>query len=277
MKKITRKTGLSLAIQNTLISIENDQTVANKAKPVEFKIKVANTMEERESVFQLAYQIYLEKGYIKANPQKWLVQNYDAQQETIILLVQDQKKRVAGSLTLVFNEIHKLPAEKIYRDEINILKTKGEKMVEISRLVISHEYRNSKEVLLLLINYLMIYAYHIKKYDNLVIEVNPRHKNYYKMLLNFEEIGVEKACPNVQNAPAVLLYLPLSYYQSEVNRFSNTLEKNQKERSLYSHFIKPEQEKLVAHYLKNQFRPMASLEKIHFGFTESGNYHAVSI
>ena len=277
MKNISRKTGLSIAIRNTIISIENDQIVAPKIKPAKFKIKIANTLEERESVFQLAYQIYLEKGYIKANPQKWLVQNYDAHQETIILMVQDQNKKVAGSLTLVFNEKNKLPAEKIYGDEISSLKPKAEKMVEISRLVINHEYRNSKEVLLLLINYLMIYAYHVKKYDSLVIEVNPRHKNYYVTLLNFEAIGIEKACPSVQNAPAVLLHLPLIRYQLEVIRCSFSSYQNKKERSLYPHFLKPEQEKLVAHYLKNQIRPITSEEKIYFGFTESGISRAVCI
>lgn len=277
MKKISRKTGLSIAISNTIDSVENGLNITTKSKPAEFQIKIANTMEEREKVFKLAYEVYLEKGFIKANPYQWLVQNYDANQDTIILMVQDQYKKVAGSLTLVFNEKNRLPAEKIYGDEIHNLKAKGDGLVEISRLVVSHEYRNSKEVLLLLINYLMIYSYYIKKYDFLVIQVNPRHKTYYKALLNFEEIGIEKACPNVLNAPAVLLYLPLSYYQTEVRRYSHSSGNIKKERSLYAHFLKPDQEKLVAAYLQNQARPMTSFEKIYFCITESGINRTVCV
>ena len=270
MKRRSSTTGLSLAIRNTMTSFSSGATFIEKKTPAEFIIKIANTLEERESVFQLAYQVYLEKGYIKDNPTRRLVQTYDANPETVILIVQDQNRNIAGSLTLVFSGSAKLPAEKIYGDEIASLKNKGERLVEISRLIIDDRYRSSKEVLLLLMNYLAIYSYHEKKYSSLIVQVNPRHKNYYKALLNFDEIGTEKACPSVQNAPAVLLYLPLSRYQSEVIRYANMSDQSKKERSLYPHFVKPEQEKLVAHYLSNQVKPISSEEKNYFGFTESG-------
>lgn len=268
-------TGLSKAIQQTLCDIEDKNKMMQK-KP-EFFIKVANTLTERESVFKLAYQIYLEKGYINVNENEWLVQSYDAFPETVILLVQDQNRKIAGSLTLVFGEDSKLPVEKIYKEEVKSLKMKGEKLVEISRLVISHEYRNSKEVLLLLTNYLMIYCYYIKKYSSLIIEVNPRHKNYYKSLLNFDEIGVEKLCPSVKNAPAVLLHLPLIRYQAEVYYFHKSPIENHKTRSLYAYFLRPEQEKLVAHYLEKQVKEISIEEKTYFGFTESGINGAVCV
>ena len=109
----------------------------------------------------------------------------------------------------------------------------------------------------------------------MVIEVNPRHKTYYKTLLKYDEIGIEKGCPSVQNAPAVLLHLPLPRYQEEVIRCANFLDQNIKERSLYPHFLKPEQEKLVIHYLQKQVKPMSIEEKIYFGFAESGINKAI--
>ena len=260
-----------------MTSFQNGSLIIEKQKPANFKIKVANTLEEREAVFQLAYQIYLEKGYIKKNSRQWYTQNYDAVTETVILIVQDKNNKIAGSLTLVFNENTKLPAEKIYGEELKALKDRGEKMVEISRLVISDEYRNAKEILLLLMNYLAIYSYHVKNYSSVVIQVNPRHKNYYKALLNFDEIGIEKACPNVQNAPAVLLHLPLSHYQSEVHRCANLSDQNKKERSLYTCFLRPEQETLVAYYLEKQIKPITQEEKVYFGFSESGINRVVCV
>lgn len=269
------ESGVSQGIRKTMISHLNETPLISNDLSKEFTIKIANCLEERESTFQLAYHVYLEKGFISTNYNEWLVQNYDANKDTVILIVQDKIKRIAGSLTLVFGSTLKLPAEKIYGDEIKNLKLKGEKIMEVSRLVISPEYRNAKEVLKLLFNYMLIYSYHVMQYTSMIIEVNPRHKMYYKTLLKYDEIGEEKACPSVQNAPAVLLHLPFERYQSELKQLSNNPEG--KNRSLYPYFIKPEQEMLVAQSLQKQFKPMTMEEKMYFGFTESGINRAVSV
>ena len=154
--------------------------------------------------------------------------------------------------------------------ENRCLRNNGRKIVEISRLVIKHENRNDKEVLVLLFNYLLIYTHYVKNFNHLAIEVNPRHKDYYKKLLGFIEIGTEKLCPQVENAPAVFLHLPTSHYRSEINRFSENQSCEKKGRELYQYFLKSEQENLVANYLKNQVKPMTIDEKAYFGFTESG-------
>lgn len=269
--------GVSLAIRKTMFSYNSQAPLLEKAKPQEFTIKIANTLEEREAAFRLAYQIYLEKGYIKNNGNEWMIQPYDNNPETVILIVLDSQKQVAGSLTLVFSETTKLPAEKIYLEEIAALKRKSEKMVEISRLVINPSYRNSKEVMNLLFNYLMIYSQYVKNYTSLVIQVNPRHVCYYKTLLKFDEIGAQKACPSVQNAPAVLLHLPLARCHSEITRCNSSAPGEKKDRSLYPYFLKHEQEQLVAHYLGNQAKPMSGEERLYFGFTESGISRAVCV
>ena len=277
MKSNKTTSGVSIAINSTLLASQNGNTLFEKKQPSDFTIKVANTLEEREAVFRLAYQVYLDKGFIRKNVNEWLVHNYDANSETMILIVKDLNKKIVASVTLVFGGKSRLPAQKIYSEEIAQLIAANEKIVEISRLVISPDFRNSKDILVLLFNYLCIYSYHVKKYSCLAIEVNPRHKNYYKSLLSFKEIGGEKPCPIVENAPAVLLHLSLKEYQSEVYRCAASINDNKKERSLYAYFIKPEQEKLVAHYLQNQFRPMRAEEKLYFGFVESGHHKAVKI
>ena len=268
--------GVSIALNAINTSIENGLPFLVKKMPRQFTIKIANTLVEREAVFRMGYQIYLDKGFIKPNSQNWMVQNYDFDEDTVILMVQDQDKNLAGSLTMVFDGSSKLPAEKIYGKELKDLKNSGERMVELSRLVVNPGYRNSKEILVLLFNYLAIYSYHIKNYTSLVVEVNPRHKDYYKALLNFDEIGKEKACPMVQNAPAVLLHLPLKRYQSEVIRCKNQNNTDKRERSLYSFFLKPEQENLVAYYLQKQATPISAEEKQYFGYSESNSQMAVA-
>ncbi len=206
------------------------------------------------------------------------MREYDFNPETLILIVKDQANEIIGSVTLVFDGHSKIPADKIYHEEINKLRQSGARMVEISRLIIKPEHRNSKDILVLLFNYLAIYAYRVATYSHLVIEVNPRHKNYYKSLLSFEEIGEEKSCPSVQNAPANFLFLSEEKHRTESKKAIETFNENKKTRSLYPFSpVKPEQETLVAQYLKNHAKPMTPYEKSYFGFSESGANQVVCV
>ena len=275
---ITREpTGLSIAINKTMASYRNGNPLVEKPIVPEFSIKIANTLEEREAAFKLGYKIYLEKGYINENPNEWLIRNFDLSSDTVILTVCDKEKNIAATATLVFDGSSKLPAEKVYGEELKSLKNSGLKTAELCRLAVSYEYRYSKEVLVLLFNYAAIYIHHVKRYDGLAIEVTPRHKNYYKALLNFDELGAAKPCPQVQNTVGVLLYLPATRYQTTINRCGGKISEDKKERSLYPYFLKAEQESLVAHYLQKQVKPMTADEKLYFGFSESGISRAVCV
>jgi len=265
---------VSIAIRNTIFSLKNNQPLLEKPRLKDFTVRIANSLEEREAVFKLAYQVYLHKGFIKENSQQWLINAYDTEPETVILIVSDSQQNIAGSLTMVFDGYKKLPADKIYHAELNTLRISKKRIIEISRLVISPNYRNSKEILILLFNYMAIYATRVNQANNIIIEVNPRHKEYYKSILCFEEIGGLKSCPHVKGAPAVLLSLSSNTYQTEIYRCNNGQLLDKKERTLYPFFIKKESEPLVAQYLRNQTKPMSADEKIYFGFSESGLFQA---
>jgi len=233
-----------------------------------FSIKIANTLSERKSVFQLGYQVYLAKGFIKSNTTKLLTYPYDADPESTILMVQDSHQNAIASITLVFNASSILPAEKIYKDEIKYLKNSGKKLLELCRLIIAPEYRNSREIIILLFNYLAIYAYYIKNYDSLVIEVNPNHKNYYKKLIKFDEIGSEKSCPQVQGQPGVLLHLPLKRFHAETQRRAFFSNKRQKSRT-FQYFINPQHVDAIIKNLTKQSIAISEEEIRYFGLTEN--------
>lgn len=273
----TKKTisGVSAAISRTMVSYEKKMALLERQAKSDFSIKIASSLEERKEAFQLAYKVYLGKEYVKINPDEWLVNEYDQNESTTVFIVKDKSGKIIATATLVFNDDSVLPTEHIYKSEIQEIKKSGSKIVEVSRLVIDQEYRNSKEILVLLFNYMFIYGYHVKHFDSTIIQVNPRHKDFYKKLLNFREIGEEKNCPIVQNAPAILLFLPLSFYYSEIMRQTNVIQESKKDRSLYPHFININQETLVVHYLKKMAKPISLAEKAYFGFSESGSSHAV--
>lgn len=268
VNKQKRASGVSTALLKTIDTLQGSAPLIDTFAKQEYTIKIANTLEEREAAFKLGYSIYLEKGYINKNPDERLICEYDFNEETVILIVQDKQKNIAGSATLVFDGAMELPASKVYHHEIKTAKQSYKRNVEICRFVINSNYRNSKEILVLLFNYAAIYIQKIKKYDGLVIEVTPRHKNYYKELLHFEEIGTEKCCPQVQNTVGVLLHLSTQKYQNTCKGIKTTTHAEKKDRSLYPYFLKAEQEDLVACYLEKQTKTMSAQEKEYFGFSE---------
>lgn len=272
-KKIT--SSVSQSIQNTMVCHKNQMALVEQVKPQMFVFKIANTLEERRSVFQLGYDVYLEKGFIKKNVKKWLIRNYDFQNDTVILMVQDRDNNIAGSATLVFDGDQQLPAEKNYKEELKSMRQLGFRTTELSRLIINPEYRNSKEILVMLFNYAAIYIHHVKRYNGLAIQVNPRHKNFYKALLEFQEIGGEQSCPQVQNAPSVLLYLTEEKYREACRKREAQVVSDK--RSLYTYFLASDKESLVAHYLAKQAKPMTEEEKMYFKFSDSGVFEAVCV
>lgn len=276
MKDKQRPSAVSVCLKTTKNYLtQQNQVIRNK--PSLFTIKLAQTLEQREEVFRLAYKVYRDKGYIQKNESKWLIRNWDFYQSTILLTVLDQNNKLVGSVSLLFNDDGNLPAESLFQKEINVFKEQQRTIAEIARFVIDPAYRHSKEILVLLFNHLYIYSYHVKQCKNLFIEVNPKHTLYYKTLMHFEECSVNKPNPNVSGAPAILMHLSLT---NERHRLKSKQDQNKAiGRSLYGSFINHEQELLVADYLKRQSKPMTQEQKIYFGFSDSNlnNYFQINL
>jgi hypothetical protein len=269
--------GVSIGMKQAFASLKNGKTLNEEPNTSEFTIKLANTLEERETAFNLAYRVYLHKGYIDKNSNKLLVNPYDFDDSTVILIVQDRFKSTVGSVTLVFDGLSKLPAENIYSAELRSLRKTGSRIAEMSRLVIDIAFRNSKEILVLLFNYAAIYIRLVENFNSLIIECNPRHKKFYLTLMKCDEVGQEKACPQVQNALAVLLHLTSEKYEMGLRNCTNIGLNNRLDKSLYPFYLKLGQEPLVALYLSKQKKSITLREKIYFSHSESGIEFAVSV
>lgn len=265
-----RETGVSLALKQIL-----KENIEQKKPSSEYSIQLATDSKTRRAAYHLAYQVYQEKGYTLTNEKQLLINAYDHDDDTAVLAVMHNNK-VIGTATMVFNHNkHASPVETIFADEIQALRNRGEKIVEISRLAISSEHRNSAEVMLLLINHIAIYTDCIKQYSCLCIEVNPRHKTFYKAMLCFEEIGSERPSPFVKDAPAVLLYLPLNRYRQEFIRNldrQNQKPTNRREKFLSSWFVDPEQEQNIANKLKEEYQPITDEQKIEFSLDSNKTF-----
>jgi hypothetical protein len=158
---------------------------------------LANTRARREQCDKLVNAMYEWRGY-------------GAQRETHepsmyeVTLLASRDEEVIGTLTISRDSPTGIPADGLYKDEIDAYRRAGASVCEITRLAMDPA-RRSKEALDELFYHAYIHAGICGGATDVFIEVNPRHVAFYKRLLKFSQIGEEKTCERV-NAPAILLH-----------------------------------------------------------------------
>lgn len=207
----------------------------------EFKVRLATTEDRRKSASLLIEKMYSWRGYdsdeVNRDPNR-------------ITLVAHQVDRVAGTVTLGLDGPKGLVVDELYKAEIDALRARGKKIAELTKLAVDQSGA-SKSVLAALFHIAFIYAYHIHKYTDFVIEVNPRHEFFYKRTLGFERIGEAKMCPRV-GAPAVLLHLGLEYIDRKISELGGVLPPPPGEKTLYPYGFSKEDELGIARRLQGK-------------------------
>lgn len=204
----------SAKIQQTLIS----RIIANDTNT--FHIKWAETREEVMDSFRLVYDEYERAGYIKERkPSRTLLDIHHLLSDTVVLLMLENH-RVVSTLSLIFDsEKSGLPMDSIYRNELEDLRKNNRKVVEGCALATSANYQ-STNIFLYLFRQAYWYAFHSGAND-ICIMVNPKHVGFYRRILLFEELGVEKYYPRV-GAPAVALKLDVMKYEEKLKSIHNS-------------------------------------------------------
>ena len=242
--------------QNTIISFESSHQLRSlgvdqpdppgsrelAVEHQEFKIRLANTEDRRESSSMLINKMYSWRGYSTA------LNNNDPPNK--ITLVANMDSYTVGTMTLCFDSEIGLPADEIYSDKLDELRQQGRKLCEPTKLAIDNSVR-SKRVFASLIHISYIYAHTIHRHTDYVIEVNPRHVTFYKKMLGFKDLGEERVCPRV-DAPAVLLRLELSYMQAQIQKFGGMMGSAVGERSFYPYFFTKTDEEGITNRLSRR-------------------------
>ena len=201
-----------------------------------YSVRRAGSPGQRSKAGMLVNHMYSRRGYhtetvarISPDPNR-------------ITLEASSGQHLFGTLTLGLDSEEGLLADTLYQEEVNIFRTMGRKLCEMSKLAVDPQY-GSKEVLASIIHLTYIYAHVIHKATDLLIEVHPRHAGFYERRLGFRQIAGMRTCPRV-NAPAVLLHIELSYMQGQISRHGGS--RDTKERSLYPYFYPTRQEGLTS-------------------------------
>ena len=89
-----------------------------------FCMLVASDRKTRGRAYALAHRVYSGRGYV-AEEEGMIVSPHDPDPDTLTLLAQDEDRRDAATITLVFDSHGGLPCDEIYGEELNALRSSG--------------------------------------------------------------------------------------------------------------------------------------------------------
>ena len=176
----------------------------------QFKIRAARTPGQRRSASTLINLRYAWRGYsTKPLP-------HDPAPGRITLVAAEQDETI-GTMTVGFDGTDGLMVEELFPSEVHSLRAGGHRVCEFTKLAIDGAAQ-SKRVLATLFHVAYLYAYRVMGFDCLLIEVNPRHVNYYSRILGFTVLASSRMNLRV-NAPAVLMCLDFAHTEEQIARF----------------------------------------------------------
>lgn len=182
-------------------------------------IKIAETKEELFKAFRLVYAEYFEQGYIaKSHPLAIQYNIYNFLPKTCVFVFQSYHDVISTISYIPDTPLFGLPLDSLYREEADVLRKQGRKIVEIGSLATEKSLRGRNVVMYLyktVINYGLMTGV-----NDLCLTVNPKHVRFYSDIMLCEQIGDEKFYPWV-GAPAVLMRANFdTYAQNMLDTYS---------------------------------------------------------
>jgi len=231
----------------------------------QFKIRAARTPGQRRSASTLINLRYAWRGYsTKPLPQ-------DPAPGRITLVAAEQDETI-GTMTVGFDGTDGLMVEELFPGEVHSLRAGGHRVCEFTKLAIDGAAQ-SKRVLATLFHVAYLYAYRVMGFDCLLIEVNPRHVNYYSRILGFTVLASSRMNLRV-NAPAVLMCLDFAHTEEQIARFGGQPQLSATERSLYPYSFSPEEEAGIVARIKRGDRRMVDAHYTAWPAAEAPAMHA---
>lgn len=197
-----------------------------------FKIQMASTGQRRTQANRLIQKKF---SWIGSTAESGFKENSNR-----ITLAIDQGNITIGTVTLCFDTPPGLDVDETYKAEVDQLRVNGKKLVEITNFAAEGAF-NNKRLMAAIVHVAYIYARHIHRYTDFVIEVKARHSRYYEKMLEFKRCGPEKLC-SWASEPAVLLCLDLDYMGKQIEKFGGAFPLPPNEKRLYPYFFSKQDE-----------------------------------
>jgi hypothetical protein len=199
-----------------------------------FKVRVASTHGIYRDAGMLIRERYAQRGYgaheLAEDPNRWTIVAFDDGEPM-------------GTLSIRFDSSAGLLCDDLYLSEINELRATRRKVCEFIKFAAVSSTASLK-ILAALFHVAFVFAHKIHGCDDVVIEVNPHHVNFYKRALGFSQIGCERMNRRV-NAPAVLLHGDFSYIGEQIRKYGAGNATGRAEKSLYPYAFNAHEEQSI--------------------------------
>jgi hypothetical protein len=193
---------------------------------------LANTDDQRSSACSLINKMYSWRGY--GSSHKLPVRSTHSTFTTSV------DGDTIGTLTLAVDSAAGLAADGIFQEEIDQFRSQpGAKVCELTKLAFSSTMP-SKPMLAALFHIVFIYGQRCYECTDLFIEVHPRHRRFYEMMLGFKRVGTVKTNVSV-DAPAQLMWLKVSDIRDQIDEHAGQGDAASV-RSLYPFFFLAQEE-----------------------------------
>jgi hypothetical protein len=206
------------------------------------KIRAASCQGRRSSASILINKMYAARGYLSSGLSGNGKDNYR------MTLTAHEGELTTGTVTIGFDGPHGLMSDDLFKMEVDALRSKGRRVCEFTKLAMQSSSK-SKRALASLFHVAYIYAHCIHNYEDLFIEVNPRHVGYYQRTLGFTVMGPQRFNRRV-NAPAVLLRLNFAHAAAQIGKFGDPARVSSQDRSLYAYCFSVKEEAAIVGRLR---------------------------
>lgn len=177
------------------------------------QVHVANRLNLRQKAYQLIHDLYCQTGIAQKNGSDLWLSIYDALPDSVTFVAEDEEGRCAGTLTAIFDSPIGLPADELYKKEIDEIRNSGRPICEFVSLGIRDTAKNHTKIFASLIYCAYLHAWSKNKSTELIITVHSRYEKFYRRRIFFDKIGPERSYAKVNGAPTVLLRLSLKQVQ----------------------------------------------------------------
>jgi hypothetical protein len=154
------------------------------------EVSPVQSIAEAQEVLKLLYREYLKKSLCRENRIREHYSVYSFIRNSTILTLK-KNGLLLGTLMAIEDGPHKLPADELYGSELDSFRSSGNKLAEVGLLALdsrsfkSHAYslRSFRKLryMMSLFNGLFNFLYQSSDCTHIVIMVNPRHTEIYKL------------------------------------------------------------------------------------------------
>ncbi len=210
-----------------------------------FAIRLADSNDIRNPASMLIKQRYSWRGY--SIPSHTL----QSDPESITLVATSPEGKAFGTLGVRLDWGNLLSSDS-FPDEVNQKRVEGHKLCEVGSFAVES---GDGFVLGALFHTAYIYLHHLHGATYILIEINPRHLNFYTKKLGFSVLSEQRVCDRAQ-APAILLGISTSEIEAFLRE--SRLPGESRRFFLYKYFFSEKEEKGLFERVRALNRPLYS-------------------